>query len=176
MILKEQYVSIIVTALEDDLVKLKSMEEPNGATDECIRFSNEILDGLRNGILELDSAAIGYVDTALFNYMPKNIEEYQALVNVFSYIHKNTADVVYPVKNPKDLDEGFEWAKKEGRGIKLVTIPNTYINDASIKGDITVIHNSNLAARLNHYRTQHALSMVGANGSSGFRVIGYSLD
>ena len=177
MILKEQYVSIIITALEDDLVKLKSATAFNEwATDECIKVSSEILDGLRNGILELDSAAIGYVDTTLFNYMPKNIEEYQALVNVFSYMHKNTADVVYPVESLEDLEKGFEWAKEEGRGIKLVTTFNTHNDDDSIKSDVVIIHNSNLESRFKHYRTQQALSMIGGNGNGRFRVIGYSLD
>ena len=47
MILKEQYVSIIITSLEDDLVKLKSATAFNEwATDECIKVSSEILDGL----------------------------------------------------------------------------------------------------------------------------------
>ncbi len=173
MTLKKEYVDIIKTVLENELVTMKSYEEGNPATDECIKYSTELLEGFRNGITEIDSAAIGYIDTALFNYMPKDKTEYQALINTMSYMHKNTIDAIYPIITIDDLEKAFEWAKEEKRGLKLALQPNTGVAEFRATLDTLSIHHANIDASLNICRAKFRLGLLGRHNEH--RIVGYSL-
>ena len=173
MTLKKEYVDIITTVLENELATMKSYEEGNPATDECIKYSTELLEGFRNGITEIDSAAIGYIDTALFNYMPKDKAEYQALVNTMSYMHKNTVDAIYPIETLNDLETAFEWAKEEERGLMLVLLPSIYTKDPKAPCDTLLIHRDNIEASLRIYRSKFTLGLLGR--SNEHKIIGYIL-
>ena len=158
---------IALVALKDDLERMK--QNPNEATELCIEVSERMIANIENGDLEIDSEELGYLDTVLFNYMPKTIEEYQALVNANYHLHKIWPKAVYPLRAQLELRKGFKWAIEEKKGIAIhIQMPDLE------KPEIILNPFENLAKKIEYYEKSYTEDLE-LKTFNKIKIIGYEL-
>lgn len=156
IILSEKTAIISIIVLKDDLEKMEKLEKKTGhppvahtnnTTKECKQVSKELIDKFSNGNYEIDSFALGYLDTTLFNYMPKNIIEYQNLINASREISDLWPKTIYDIDNQEQLEKAFQWAKEEKKSIGIhIKMPKL------LKEEIIVNPFENLDEKLKYYQ------------------------
>ena len=172
MLISKELETTALIVLKDDLERMKRAKKEGyeGNLEDCIKVSERMISNFENGVLEIDDFELGYLDTVIFNCMPKDITEYRYFVNAMLELSKMCSKAIYPTSTLEEIEKGFSWAIEEGKGISVhIKLPDLE------KEEIISNPIENLSKKLEYYKGAYNDNLE-LKTFNKIKIVAYSLD